>query len=154
MVLLRTECREGGKDKGTGFLVPNPQENFSPNSDIGNLNAILVSLVVCVHIFFFLESTVANNKSALKRAHIAERNRLRNKAYKSAVKTLMKNYLNAVQVYAANPSPESKQEVQTRLAEAYSKIDKAVKRGVLHPNNGARKKSRLASKLKPIEQTA
>jgi small subunit ribosomal protein S20 len=101
-----------------------------------------------------LELTVANTKSALKRAQIGERNRLRNKAYKSAVKTLMKKYLNAVQVYAANPTPELNQEVQARLSEAYSKIDKAVKRGVLHPNNGARKKSRLAHKLKPLTQTA
>jgi small subunit ribosomal protein S20 len=101
-----------------------------------------------------LELTVANTKSALKRAQIAERNRLRNKAYKSAVKTLMKKYLNAVQVYAANPTPEANQEVQARLSEAYSKIDKAVKRGVLHPNNGARKKSKLAHKLKPLTQTA
>lgn len=97
---------------------------------------------------------MANTKSALKRAQIGERNRLRNKAYKSAVKTLMKKYLNAVQVYAANPTPELNQEVQARLSEAYSKIDKAVKRGVLHPNNGARKKSRLAHKLKPLTQTA
>jgi small subunit ribosomal protein S20 len=97
---------------------------------------------------------VANTKSALKRAKIAERNRLQNKAYKSAVKTLMKKYLAAVQVYAANPSPESKQLVDTRMSEAYSKIDKAVKRGVLHPNNGARKKSRLAQKIKAVAQTA
>lgn len=97
---------------------------------------------------------MANTKSALKRAKIAERNRLRNKAYKSAVKTLMKNYLEAVASYAANPTPEQQTEVQTRLSAAYSKIDKAVKRGVLHPNNGARKKSRLASKLKPLAQTA
>ncbi|AFY48651.1 ribosomal protein S20 [Nostoc sp. PCC 7524] len=97
---------------------------------------------------------MANTKSALKRAKIAERNRLRNKTYKSAVKTLIKKYLNAVEVYAANPTPESQQEVQVRLSEAYSKIDKAVKRGVLHPNNGARKKSRLAHKLKPLTQTA
>jgi len=34
------------------------------------------------------------------------------------------------------------------MSEAYSKIDKAVKRGVLHANNGARKKSNLAKKLK------
>ncbi len=102
----------------------------------------------------FLELTVANTKSALKRAEIGERNRLRNKAYKSAVKTLMKKYLNAVNVYAANPTPELNQEVQARLSEAYSKIDKAVKRGILHPNNGARKKSRLAHKLKPLTQTA
>jgi small subunit ribosomal protein S20 len=97
---------------------------------------------------------VANTKSALKRAKIAERNRLRNKAYKSAVKTLMKRYLSTVEVYAANPTPELKQEVEAKMSAAYSKIDKAVKRGVLHPNNGARKKSKLAQKLKPITQTA
>ncbi|MBH8553069.1 30S ribosomal protein S20 [Nostocaceae cyanobacterium CENA357] len=97
---------------------------------------------------------MANTKSALKRAQIAERNRLRNKAYKSAVKTLMKKYVSAVESYTANPTPESKEQVEARLSEAYSKIDKAVKRGILHPNNGARKKSRLAHKLQPVAQTA
>ncbi|MGL5510805.1 MAG: 30S ribosomal protein S20, partial [Microcoleaceae cyanobacterium] len=38
---------------------------------------------------------MANIKSAAKRAEIAERNRLRNKSYKSAVKTLMKKYFDA-----------------------------------------------------------
>ena len=97
---------------------------------------------------------MANSKSALKRAKIGERNRLRNKAYKSALRTLMKKYFVAVEAYAADPSPESKQLVDTRMSEAYSKIDKAVKRGVLHPNNGARKKSRLAKKIKPLTQAA
>ncbi len=97
---------------------------------------------------------MANNKSALKRAKIAERNRLRNKAYKSAVKTLMKKYFAAVETYAANPDPETEKEVATRMSEAYSKIDKAVKRGVLHANNGARKKSKLAQRLKPLNQQA
>ena len=91
---------------------------------------------------------MANSKSALKRAQIAERNRLRNKAYKSAVRTLTKKFLVAVDNYAANPSPESKQEVNQRMSEAYSKIDRAVKRGVFHPNKGARKKSRLAKRFK------
>jgi small subunit ribosomal protein S20 len=36
---------------------------------------------------------VANTKSAYKRIEIAERNRLRNKAYKSTVKTLIKKTL-------------------------------------------------------------
>jgi small subunit ribosomal protein S20 len=98
--------------------------------------------------------TVANNKSALKRAQIAERNRLRNKAYKSAVKTLMKNYFAALQTYAANPNTEGMQEVQTRMSAAYSKIDRAVKRGVLHRNNGAHKKSRLAQALKKLQVQA
>lgn len=97
---------------------------------------------------------MANSKSALKRAKIGERNRLRNKAYKSAVRTLIKKYFVAVEEYAANPSPEFKQTVDTRMSEAYSKIDKAVKRGILHPNNGARKKSRLAQRVKAVNQTA
>jgi len=97
---------------------------------------------------------VANTKSAIKRVKIAERNRLRNKSYKSAVKTLMKKYLSAVETYTANPTPELQQEVQQHMAAAYSKIDKAVKTGVLHRNNGARKKSRLAKKLKQFETVA
>lgn len=91
---------------------------------------------------------MANSKSALKRAQIAERNRLRNKAYKSAVRTLTKKFFVAVDNYAANPSPESKEEAHLRMSEAYSKIDRAVKRGVFHPNKGARKKTRLAKKFK------
>lgn len=97
---------------------------------------------------------MANIKSAIKRVKIAERNRLRNKTYKSSVKTLTKKYLAAVESYAADPSPELKQEVQQRLSDAFSKIDKAVKKGVLHPNNGARKKSRLAKVLKRQEAVA
>jgi|YNPBryBLVA2012_1023415.scaffolds.fasta_scaffold00641_7 small subunit ribosomal protein S20 len=90
---------------------------------------------------------VANIKSAIKRVKIAERNRLRNKAYKSTVKTLIKKCLLAVQA-----GDVAQGEVALRFA--YSKIDKAVKRGVLHPNNGARKKARLARKLKQLEAQA
>lgn len=97
---------------------------------------------------------MANTKSAIKRVEIAERNRLRNKAYASAVKTLTKNFLASVETYAANPTPELLQEVQQRMSAAYSKIDKAVKRGVLHRNNGARKKSRLARTLKRYSSKA
>ncbi|NJP08351.1 MAG: 30S ribosomal protein S20 [Leptolyngbyaceae cyanobacterium RU_5_1] len=94
---------------------------------------------------------MANIKSAIKRVQVAERNRLRNKSYKSAVKTFMKKCLAAVDSYAANPNSESMQEVQRSLASAYSKIDKAVKRGVLHPNTGARKKSSLMKAFKKVE---
>ncbi len=88
--------------------------------------------------------TVANSKSAIKRIQINERNRLRNKAYKSAVKTLMKKYFAAVDAYAAAPSPEALAVVRQAQSAAYSKIDKAVKRGVMHANTGARRKSRLS----------
>ena len=93
---------------------------------------------------------MANSKSALKRIDINERNRMRNKAYKSAVKTLMKKYFVAVEAYATSPSEEQLQVIQSAMSIAYSKIDKAVKRGVYHKNNGARKKARLAKALKSI----
>ncbi|MGL5872837.1 MAG: 30S ribosomal protein S20 [Xenococcaceae cyanobacterium] len=93
---------------------------------------------------------MANTKSAIKRIQISERNRLRNKAYKSAVKTLMKKYLSAVDAYAAEPTSENQEAAQTLMSVAYSKIDKAVKRKVLHRNNGARKKARLAKALQRV----
>lgn len=92
-----------------------------------------------------------NIKSAIKRVQITERNRLRNKAYKSAVKTLMKKFFAALDKYAAERTESAKQEVEGLMSAAYSKIDKAVKRGVLHRNNGAHKKSRLALALKKVE---
>lgn len=91
---------------------------------------------------------MANTKSAMKRIRVAERNRLRNKAYKSAVKTLTKRYQEAVATHEADPSEESSKLVQEKMSAAYSKIDKAVKRGVIHRNAGARKKSRLANAIK------
>ncbi|MDJ0713030.1 MAG: 30S ribosomal protein S20 [Prochloraceae cyanobacterium] len=93
---------------------------------------------------------MANSKSAIKRIQINERNRLRNKAYKSAVRTLMKKYFQAVEDYTATPTPETMEQVQKAMSDAYSKIDKAVKRRVLHRNNGARKKARLARALKKV----
>ncbi|MFB6274581.1 MAG: 30S ribosomal protein S20 [Halothece sp.] len=93
---------------------------------------------------------MANIKSAKKRIQTAERNRLQNKSYKSAVRTLMKKYFAAVNDYAANPTPEKEQQVEQAMSAAYSKIDKAVKVNALHRNNGARKKARLAKALKHV----
>jgi small subunit ribosomal protein S20 len=95
---------------------------------------------------------VANTKSSIKRIKIAERNRQRNKSYKSAVKTLMKKFLSAVDTYAANPNKdkEALAPVEAAMSDAYSKIDKAVKTNVLHSNNGARKKAALAKALKKV----
>jgi small subunit ribosomal protein S20 len=97
---------------------------------------------------------VANIKSAEKRILVAERNRLRNKSYKSAIKTLTKNYFDAVRTYTNSPSSEQMTMVQSSLSSAYSKIDKAVKRGVLHRNTGARRKARLARALQQATASA
>jgi small subunit ribosomal protein S20 len=91
---------------------------------------------------------VPNIKSAEKRVQIAERNRVKNKNYSSAVKTLVKKFMSAVDKYAAAPSDEGMKDVQVSLSAATSKIDKAVKTGVLHRNNAARKKSNLAKAVR------
>jgi small subunit ribosomal protein S20 len=62
----------------------------------------------------------------------------------------MKKYFQAVESYSSNPSQEQKEIVNQSMSLAYSKIDKAVKRGVFHRNNGARKKARLAKALKNL----
>lgn len=60
----------------------------------------------------------------------------------------MKKYFIAVDKHTAAPTAETTAQVQKCMSEAYQKIDKAVQKGVLHRNNGANKKSRLAAALK------
>lgn len=90
----------------------------------------------------------------MKRIQVAERNRLRNKSYKSAVKTLTKTYYAALDDYANDPSDDNKQAVDASMSAAFSKIDKAVKRGSIHKNAAARRKSRIAHARKKQEATA
>lgn len=97
---------------------------------------------------------MANIKSAMKRIQIAERNRLRNKSYKSAVKTLTKTYYSALSEYASDPSDENKNAVNASMSAAFSKIDKAVKRGSIHKNAAARRKSKIAHALKQHESAS
>ena len=75
---------------------------------------------------------MANIKSAKKRIKVAKVKTERNRAYKSAIRTLMKNAIN---------SPES--EKQNNITLAIQKLDKAASKGILHKNTVARKKSYL-----------
>ena len=91
---------------------------------------------------------MANNKSAKKRIQIAERNRLINKSYKSTVKTWTKKTLENCEKYKQDPNQDNKNLVTTSLNKAFSLIDKAVKKNILHRNNGANKKSRINKLVK------
>jgi len=91
---------------------------------------------------------VANNKSAKKRIQIAERNRLINKSYKSTVRTLTKKTIENCQVFKKDPSEENKNLVKSSLNKTFSLIDKAVKKNVLHKNNGSNKKSKINNIVK------
>jgi small subunit ribosomal protein S20 len=80
---------------------------------------------------------MANIHSQKKRILRSERERLENRNYTSAIKTYFRRLEAAVQ-----GKDESTADSEHR--ELVSTIDKAVKRGALHRNTGARKKSRAA----------
>ena len=91
---------------------------------------------------------MANNKSAKKRILVAERNRQINKSYKSTVRTLIKKTIINCENYKKDPNAENQELINNTLNQAYSLIDKAVKKNVLHKNNGANKKSRINNLVK------
>jgi small subunit ribosomal protein S20 len=80
---------------------------------------------------------MANIASQEKRIHRAERERLENRRRTSQVKTWFRRLESAV---GDRDSGRADDEYRTLV----SRIDKAVKTGALHRNNGARKKSRAA----------
>lgn len=80
---------------------------------------------------------MANIHSQKKRILRSERERLENRNYTSAIKTYFRRLEAAVQ-----GGDDSAADSEHR--ELVSTIDKAVKRGALHRNNGAHKKSRAA----------
>ncbi len=79
-------------------------------------------------------------KSAQKQVRVAERRQLRNKSIRSRCKT------NIVKVERLIFSGEL-ESAQKAVVAAISSLDKAAEKGVIHPNNAARRKSRLMKKL-------
>ena len=91
---------------------------------------------------------MANSKSAEKRITISERNRLRNRFYKSSIRTSIKVFFTDLENYNLSKNSEDKEKLQKTLSLVYSLIDKGTKKNVLHKNTAARKKSQLAGYLK------
>ena len=56
---------------------------------------------------------------------------------------MTKKTLENCEKYKKDPNEENKNLVKTSVNKAFSLIDKAVKKNVLHKNNGANKKSRI-----------
>jgi small subunit ribosomal protein S20 len=84
--------------------------------------------------------SLANHKSALKRARQSEVRRLRNKAYKTKVRTAVKTVRNATAEKAAEQLPAT-----------VSIIQKTASRGVIHRNQAARKVSRLTRRVNRMQ---
>lgn len=79
---------------------------------------------------------MANSRSARKRIRSNERKRVRNRAVRAAVRTTVGKARRAVLAQGAEAEAEVKMAVRA--------LDRAAEKGILHPNNARRRKSRLA----------
>ena len=86
---------------------------------------------------------MAHSRSAKKRVLIAERNRERNQAVKSRVKTMTKKVLTTVDT-------KDVEAAKAALSVAYKELDKAVTKGIMKKNTASRKKARLAAKVNAL----
>jgi small subunit ribosomal protein S20 len=90
--------------------------------------------------FFRWNSPMPNIKQQKKRVRIAAEERLENLRYRSTIKTLTKRLATAVENGDATEAAEEHRNL-------VQLIDRAVARGALHRNAGARKKSQAARLL-------
>jgi small subunit ribosomal protein S20 len=83
---------------------------------------------------------LADKKSSMTRAVGVEKKRLRNKS----MQTLCKTRITQAEGLIFSGEMEA---AQKAVAAATLALDKAAEKGILHPNNAARRKSRLVKKL-------
>ncbi|HEX6109996.1 MAG TPA: 30S ribosomal protein S20 [Ktedonobacteraceae bacterium] len=84
-----------------------------------------------------------NNAAAQKRMRQEQKRRLHNRSVKSIVKTQITK---ARQAFDADVDVDAEEAVRA----AVSELDRAAKKGVIHRNNAARRKSRLMKQLNAI----
>jgi small subunit ribosomal protein S20 len=89
---------------------------------------------------------LANIKSQIKRNRQNEKRRLRNRFFRGAARTAVSQARASMETGA----PETKEAV----LKAISALDKAAERGVIHPNNAARRKGRLMKRLAALGAVA
>jgi small subunit ribosomal protein S20 len=86
---------------------------------------------------------MANIKSQIKRNRQNEARHERNKAVRSRLKTFSRKFTQAVEAGDREAAEEAFQTTSRAL-------DKAATKGVIHRNNAANKKSRMAKKLQSL----
>ncbi|WP_288831432.1 30S ribosomal protein S20 [uncultured Corynebacterium sp.] len=87
---------------------------------------------------------MANIKQQKKRILTNEKRRQRNKSVRSAVRTEIRKFREAVE-----SGDKAAAEAQLRVASR--KLDKSVSKGVFHRNNAANKKSSMARALNKMD---
>ena len=77
-----------------------------------------------------------SNRSAAKRHRQNLKNRLRNRSYRSALRTKVKTF-------TAAAAAKQKEGALKEYRELSGMLDQAVSKGIMHINTAARKKSRM-----------
>ncbi|WP_245589862.1 30S ribosomal protein S20 [Caldanaerobius polysaccharolyticus] len=90
---------------------------------------------------------LANTKSAKKRIKVTKVKTLRNRRVKNLVKIAIKDFMNKLNSGDVASATEA-------YKNAVKVLDKAVTKGVLHKNNAANKKSKLALKLNKMSNAS
>src|SRR5438270_2944910 len=91
---------------------------------------------------------MANSRSARKRIRSSERKHVRNRAVRAAVRTSVGKARRAL--LGADSGAETEEQVRT----AVRALDRASEKGILHPNNARRRKSRLAAMAARLSRAA
>lgn len=87
---------------------------------------------------------MANIKSAIKRNKQNEKKRVRNRIYRGTARTYVARARKAITTKDAEAA-------KAATLAAISALDKAAQKGVIHKNNAARRKSRLAKQLAALK---
>ncbi|MBB4930302.1 small subunit ribosomal protein S20 [Lipingzhangella halophila] len=90
---------------------------------------------------------MANIKSQKKRNLQNEKRHMRNKAVKSSLKTAVRRFREAAEAGDTEQATE-------RQRHAARQLDKAVSKGVIHKNQAANRKSRMAKRLEKVQTSA
>ena len=90
---------------------------------------------------------MANHSSAKKATRQSERQHARNKSTRSALRTYVRK---AERLIASKELDEA----SPAVAQAVVSLDRAAQKGVIHPNNAARGKSRLMHKFNVAKTSA
>jgi small subunit ribosomal protein S20 len=86
---------------------------------------------------------MANIKSQIKRNRQNEARHQRNKAVRSRLKTFSRRFATAVEA-------GDREAAEAAFLDTSRALDKAATKGVIHKNNAANKKSRMAKKLQSL----
>ena len=73
---------------------------------------------------------------------------MRNRYYKSSVRSLIKIFFQGLEIYKTSQNLEEREKLEKILNSIYSLMDKGTKKNIFHKNAAARKKSKLSAYLK------